>query len=106
MPDKLLLSLPLQNPENKRPDEGKSVSSIFDILTLFLVAAAVGLFLLRLRHEMPHVLPYLTIALIGLVGNWLGNQGGGVAAVALLMSGAFLMLHLAGEPYREPTGHK
>ncbi len=79
------------------------MGSIFDVLTVFLIAAAVGLFLLRLRHEAPHILPYLLIGLISLVGNWLGNHGGGVAAIALLMSGAFLMLHLAGEPYRERT---
>lgn len=76
------------------------MGSIFDVLGAFLFIATAGLFLLRRRHEAPPLAPYLVILLVAIVGGWLGNSGGGVAAVAFLIAGAFLMLHLASEPYR------
>ena len=79
------------------------MDSIFDALSVMLFIATVGLFVLRIRHEAPPLAPYLLIALVCIVGNWLGNHGGGVAAVALLIAAAFLTLHLASEPYREDT---
>ncbi len=77
------------------------MESIFNILTTFLLVAGAGLYLIRLRHERPPFAPYALILLVGFVGNWLGNNGGGIAAVAFLIAGAFLALHLAGEPYRD-----
>lgn len=82
------------------------METIFDLLAVLLFLATAGLFFLRLRHEDPPITPYLLIALVSAVGNWLGNHGGGVAAVALLIAGAFLTLHLASEPYREPREEK
>ena len=50
----------------------------------------------------------VVLAIVGLVagvGNWLGHQAGGhisgLAAVAFLIAGAFLTLHLASEPFRD-----
>jgi len=74
---------------------------MFDLLSVLLFIAAVSLFFLRFRHEDPPLAPYILISLICAVGNWLGNHGGGVAAVALLAAASFLLLHLASEPYRE-----
>lgn len=78
-----------------------ALETIFDLLAVLLFVATAGLFVLRFRHEEPPVTPYLLIALVCAVGNWLGNNGGGPAAVALLIAGSFLALHLAGQPYRE-----
>lgn len=82
------------------------MGSIFDVLAAFLFVAAAGLFVLRRRHEHPPLAPYIVICLVSLVGDWLGNNGGGVAAVAFLIGGAFLMLHLASEPYRAEPDEK
>ncbi len=77
------------------------MNSIFDILSVTLIIAAVALYVIRRGHEHPPFVPYIVVALVAAVGNWLGNHGGGLAAIAFLISGAFLTLHLAGEPYRE-----
>ena len=77
------------------------MDSIFDLLSLMLFIATAGLFMVRFRHEDPPLAPYLVIALVCIIGNWLGNAGGGVAAVSLLIAAAFLTLHLASQPYRD-----
>jgi hypothetical protein len=77
------------------------VASIFDLLSVMLFVATAGLYLVRMRHESPPLVPYLVVAAVCAVGAWLGNNGGGVAAVALLIAGAFLTLHLASQPYEE-----
>jgi hypothetical protein len=77
------------------------LDTIFDLLSVMLFMATAGLFLVRFRHEDPPLAPYLLVSLVCIVGNWLGNHGGGWAAVGLLIAAAFLTLHLASEPYRE-----
>ena len=79
------------------------METIFDLLSVCLFIATAGLFFLRFRHEDPPLAPYLVVSLVAAVGNWLGNNGGGMAAIALLVAGAFLTLHLASEPYREDS---
>jgi len=66
-----------------------------------LLLAITGLFALRRRHERPQLMPYLVVAHIAIVGGWLGNHGGGLAAVALLTAASFLTLHVASQPYPE-----
>ena len=77
------------------------METIFDLLAALLFVSTAGLFALRFRHEDPPILPYLLIASTCAVGNWLGNAGGGPAAVGLLIAGSFLTLHLASQPFRE-----
>jgi len=77
------------------------LETMFDLLSVLLFIATAGLFFLRFRHEDPPLTPYLLVCLVCAVGNWLGNNGGGAAAVALLIAGSFLTLHLASQPYRE-----
>lgn len=77
------------------------METIFDLLSVLLFIATAGLFFLRFRHENPPLAPYLLVALVAAVGNWLGNHGGGLAAVALLIAGSFLTLHLASQPYAD-----
>lgn len=83
------------------------MESMFDFISLLLFAAAAGLFIVRSRHENPPLAPYLVIALVSIVGNWLGENGAGPAAVLLLVASAFLALHLASQPFREePEEHR
>ena len=77
------------------------MASIFDLLSVMLFIATAGLFAVRVRHENPALAPYLVITLVCIVGAWLGNNGGGLAAVALLVAASFLTLHLASQPYNE-----
>ena len=79
------------------------METIFDLLAALLFVATAGLFALRFRHEDPPIMPYLLIASTCAVGNWLGNNGGGLGAVALLSAGSFLTLHLASQPFREQS---
>lgn len=74
---------------------------MFNLLSALLFAAAAGLYLVRIRHERPSLAPYLVLCHVSIVGAWLGNNGGGLAAVALLIAGSFLTLHLAGMPYKD-----
>jgi len=77
------------------------LETLFDLLSVTLFIATAGLFFLRYRHEDPPLTPYLLVSLVSAVGNWLGNHGGGAAAVALLIAGSFLTLHLASQPYHD-----
>lgn len=76
------------------------METIFDFLSVMLFIAAVSLFFVRFRNEDPPLKPYILISLIAAVGNWLGNNDGGIAAFSLLIAGAFFLLHLASEPFR------
>lgn len=82
------------------------METIFDLFSVLLFIATAGLFFLRFRHEDPPLAPYIVVSLVCAVGNWLGNNGGGVAAMALLIAGSFLTLHLASEAYREKADEK
>lgn len=77
------------------------MQSTFDLLSVMLFVAAAGLFMVRNRHENPPLAPYLVIALVCAIGNWLGTNGGGAAAIALMIAAAFLTLHLASQPYQD-----
>jgi len=73
----------------------------FQLFSIMLFIAALSLFISRTRHENPPLLPYLVVAWVCVVANWFDNNGSDLAAIVLLISGAFLILHLASEPYRD-----
>jgi hypothetical protein len=77
------------------------MDSMFDLLAVALFIATAGMFFLRFRHEDPPLGPYALISFACAVGNWLGNDGQAALAVGVLISGAFLLLHLASLPYPE-----
>ena len=77
------------------------METMFDFISAVTSVATVSLYALRLQHEQPPASTYILITLVAIVGAWLGNNGGGVAAVALLIAASFLLLHLASEPFRE-----
>lgn len=77
------------------------MTSFFDLCATGMFAAAVGLFLYRLQHEDPPLLPYLVIIATCALGNWTGNAGSGLTATALLVAVGFLMMHLASQPFQE-----
>lgn len=77
------------------------MDTMFDFLAVVLFIASVGVFFHRFRHEDPPLAPYMLVGLVAAVGNWLGNNGGGWAAVCVLSGGAFFLLQLAGAPYTD-----
>ena len=77
------------------------MASMYDLLAVSLFIATAGVFFLRFRHEDPPLAPYLLISLTCAAGNWLGDQGANALAIAMLIAGAFLLLHLASLPYEE-----
>ncbi len=66
--------------------------SIFDVFALALLVASMTLFVTRYLTQNPPVYPYLIIALTCLVANWLGEAGGGVFALGLLIAASFSFL--------------
>lgn len=77
------------------------METTFDILSVALFIATAGMFFHRFRHENPPLAPYILISLVCAVANWLGNHNGAIGAVSLLVAGAFFLLQLASEPYRD-----
>lgn len=66
--------------------------SVFDVYSLVLLIASMSLFVHRYVKHNPPVYPYLIIACTCLVANWLGDLGGGIFALALLVSASFSFL--------------
>ena len=75
------------------------MTSIFDLGAVSLFIGAVGLFLYRLKFEDPRLMPYLVIIATCALGNWAGNSGAALAGIALLSAAAFLLMHVASEPF-------
>lgn len=78
------------------------VETLYDFMAVALFIATAGMFFWRLRSENPPLAPYMLISLVCAVSNWLGNSGGGVGAVLLLIAGSFYLLHIAGAPFADP----
>ncbi len=66
--------------------------SIFDIYALTLLAISLLLFLRRYVTHDPPVYPYLIIACTCFVSNRLGEAGGGVFALTLLIAASFSLM--------------
>ncbi|GJL91726.1 XrtV sorting system accessory protein [Hyphococcus sp.] len=66
--------------------------TIFDLFSLALLLASMGLFVKRYMIQNPPVYPYLIIACTCLVANWLGEAGGGIFAMVLLVAASFSFL--------------
>jgi hypothetical protein len=77
------------------------METIFDFMSVALFIAAAAMFFYRFRYENPPLAPYMLISLVCAVSNWLGNNGGGVGAVLLLVAASFYLMHLAGAPFHE-----
>ncbi len=66
--------------------------TIFDVYSLALLLVSMGLFVKRYMIQDPPVYPYLIIACTCLVANWLGEAGGGIFALGLLIAASFSFL--------------
>ena len=66
--------------------------TVFDVYALTLLIVSMALFVWRYLREDPPVYPYLIIATTCLISNWLGNAGGQLAAVGLLVAASFSFL--------------
>lgn len=68
------------------------MESIFDFYSFTLMLVSIGLFVVRYIRDNPPVYPYLIIACTCFVGNTLGDAGGGIFAMALLVAASFSFL--------------
>ena len=66
------------------------MATIFDIYSIGLLLVSLAMFVVRYLREEPPVTPYLVIACTCAVGNYLGESGGGVGAMLLLIAASFL----------------
>ncbi|MEE2692104.1 MAG: hypothetical protein VX640_11250 [Pseudomonadota bacterium] len=74
--------------------------SFFDVYSLVLLVISLTVFFVRYIRQDPPIMPYLVIACVCAIGNWLGDNGGGWAAIALLTAASFLFLSLLFRPTR------
>ncbi len=79
------------------------MASYFDIFAVALFIATASIFFVRYQHENPKLQPFLIISLACALANWLGEHGMPIAAIALLASGSFLLLHITSSPYDRET---
>lgn len=77
------------------------METLYDLMSVTLFIATAGIFFYRFRSEDPPLAPYMLISLVCAVSNWLGNNGGGVGAVLLLIAGSFYLMHIAASPFAE-----
>lgn len=68
------------------------MESVFDFYSFTLMLVSIGLFVVRYIRENPPVYPYLIIACTCFVGNALGEAGGGIYALTLLVAASFSFL--------------
>lgn len=66
--------------------------TVYDIYSLALLAASMTLFVRRYLAQDPPIYPYLVIACTSYVANILGEAGGGLFALALLVAASFSLL--------------
>ncbi len=66
--------------------------TVFDAYSIGLLIVSLTMFVIRYMREEPPVTPYLVIASTCAVGNFLGDNGGGVGALMLLIAASFLFL--------------
>ena len=66
--------------------------TVFDVYSLLLLIVSMSLFIHRYIKQNPPVYPYLIIACTCLAANWLGDAGGGVFALLLLVAASFSFL--------------
>lgn len=75
--------------------------TVFDVYSVSLLIVSLIVFVIRYVRQDPPIMPYLVIACVCAVGNWLGEKGGGWAAMSLLVAASFLFLACLLAPYRE-----
>lgn len=74
--------------------------TFFDVYSLSLLVISLAVFFVRYVRQDPPIMPYLVIACVCAVGNWLGENGGDWAAIALLTAASFLFLSCLFSPAR------
>ena len=75
--------------------------TVFDVYSVALLLISLTVFVVRYIRQDPPIMPYLVIACVCGVGNWLGDAGGGWAAMSLLVAASFLFLGCLFAPYRK-----
>jgi len=70
-----------------------------DVYSISLLLVSLTMFVVRYLREEPPVMPYLVIACTCAVGNFLGEQGGGLGAYMLLIAATFLFMGCVFYPH-------
>ena len=76
--------------------------TVFDIYSVALLLVSLTVFVVRYIRQDPPILPYLVIACVCAVGNWMGNFDDAWArwgAMSLLVAASFLFLTCLLAPY-------
>ncbi|MGV6802102.1 MAG: XrtV sorting system accessory protein [bacterium] len=81
------------------------MTSFFDICSVILFIGAASLFFHRLQFEDPPLWPYATIMIACALGNWAGENISTMTGTVLLISGGFLIVHLASQPFVAGDDH-
>lgn len=79
--------------------------SIIDVYSIALLLVSLTMFVIRYLREEPPVMPYLVIACTCAVGNFLGEQGGGMGAFMLLIAATFLFMGSVFYPHLRKLSH-
>lgn len=83
------------------------MTTFIDIYSISLLFVSLTMFVIRYMREEPPVMPYLVIASTCAIGNFLGEQGGGLGAVTLLIAATFLFMGCVFHPHlRKLSGGK
>lgn len=80
--------------------------TLIDVHSIGLLLISLGVFLVRYVRQDPPIQPYVVIALVCALGNWLGDRGAELAAVVLLTAASFLFLACLLQPLRSEWRRK
>ncbi|NWG71689.1 MAG: hypothetical protein HXY23_08805 [Parvularculaceae bacterium] len=78
--------------------------TVFDVYSVALLLVSLTVFVIRYIRQDPPIMPYLVIACVCAVGNWMGNLADAWTkwgAMSLLVAASFLFLTCLLAPYHK-----
>ncbi len=83
--------------------------TVFDVYSVALLLVSLTVFVIRYIRQDPPIMPYLVIACVCAVGNWMGNFSDTWTkwgAMSLLVAASFLFLTCLLAPYHKALRKK